>query len=108
MKTGLIYLFFLLTGLFLCGCHGVLYTNCTYPLSRDFHETPVGNKAVETHRHKLKEPFSGYGFNITVSTGELDKLTKEAGMEAGYYADQKVVSFLFGLYERKTVIVYGE
>ena len=108
MKTGLICLLALATGLILCGCRGVLYTNCTYPLTRDFCETPVGDKTVETYRHKFKEPLSGYGLNVTVMTGQLDTLAKDVGMREVYYADEKVFRILFGLYERKTVILHGE
>lgn len=108
MKSLFFSLFSFSAGLFLCGCHGALYTNCTYPLSQDFSSNPVGEKTVETYRHKFKEPLSGYGLNITVMTGQLDTLATEAGMKEAYYADEKVFSILFGLYERKTVVLHGK
>lgn len=107
-QTAQSLVFLLLAALLNCGCKGLLYTSYNYPLTQNFQDTPVGSKCVKYERYRIKEPFSGYGANVTVTIGELDELVRQAGMSKAYYADEKVLSILLGLYERREVIIYGD
>ena len=82
---------------------GLLYTNITRPYTTNFNNTPVGTKTCRANAHQLKVRVSGEWGSKT-----FDNAMREAGMTKCYYADEKRLSLLLGLYRRTTLILYGD
>ena len=91
----------------LTGCvgHGALVTDVTKPLMTDFDKTPVGSKKCVVDTHWVREPF--YGTSVEWTDSHIKSMAKKAGMTEIRHADLHTFS-LFGIYRRRTVIVYGD
>jgi len=68
----------------------------------------MGTKACYVDDYKVKEPLSGYDIQAEWMTSVVIQKAKDAGMQKLYYADLRVVTYLFGIYTNKTLIVYGD
>ena len=105
-------LFILLLCFALSGCAatapGRIYTNVVRPYSIDFKETPVGSKHCEIDLHSVQEPFSARGITVEWTSGEILAAAEKAGIDHIYYTEERVLSILFGVYERRRLIVYGD
>ena len=108
---GIKVVFIGLAALLLLGCadrRGLLYTSMVEPYSREFRETPVGEKAVVINNHRFKEPVSRLNISGEWDTDEIERLAREAGITEIHYIDIKTLSILLGTYRRQTLIVYGD
>ncbi|MFK7741077.1 MAG: TRL domain-containing protein [Planctomycetota bacterium] len=80
---------------------GCLYADVTTPLDTDLYNTELGDKTGES---------SNYGVMGLVAWG--DGGTKAAADEGGIttitHADQRIYQILWGLYTKRTTIVYGK
>ena len=92
------------------GC-GLLYTNTTRPLSKDFDNTPIGSKKCTISSYKINVPL----LPLTTSrvSAEWDKeLISEASRKAGikkiYYTEIQTLDVLLSTYRRQTIIIYGD
>ena len=92
------------------GC-GLLYTNTTRTLSRDFDHTPIGSKKCTISSYKINVPL----FPLTTSrvsaewdTERISKASKKAGIQKIYYTDVKVVDILLSTLRRQTIVIYGD
>lgn len=99
----------LLFGLHGCGI-GLLYTDVTHPLVTNMSKTPnpERTKTATLDQDTLEEPFTGLGVRVEVDSIAIGEAAKKAGIQEIYYADLRTVSVLFGIYQRRTVIVTGE
>lgn len=107
--------FSVLVAIVFSGCAGIgtpittgqLYTNIIQPHSTDFHSTPVGTKQCVLDEHKLKDPVSG-GYSVEWTADVIRAATKEAGITNVSFTEIQTVSFLFGTYSRRRLIIYGD
>ena len=92
------------------GCleRGLLYTQVVEPYLPDFRDTPVGSKSCRVKEHTLKEPVSGYNLSVAFSLPALQRAARQAGITKLYHVDEETLSVLLGIYERKTLILYGD
>ena len=91
-----------------CAGQGILYTKVIEPYSRDFKNTPTGGKTCRVKEHVLKEPISGAGVSVTLTSRIVKEASCMAGMTNLYYADIETLSVLNGIYQRKTLILCGD
>ncbi len=92
------------------GC-GLLYTNTTRPLSRDFDNTPIGSKKCTITSFKINVPL----LPLTTSrvsaewdTELISEASRKAEIQKIYYTDVKIVDILFSTLRRQTIIIYGD
>jgi hypothetical protein len=106
----------LLLALLLAGCSGFLetsasgrlYTNTIRPHSRDFHNSPVGDKQCLIDEHQLREPVSGYGVSVEWTADLILAAANQAGISRISYTELQTVSFLLGVYRRQRLIIHGD
>jgi hypothetical protein len=91
-----------------CAGQGLLYTRVVSPYSLEFHNTPVGGKKCRVNEHVLREPFSGAGVSVSLTSRVMKEAACTAGMTSLYFADLETFSLLNGLYRKKTLILYGD
>ena len=97
--------------LFLTGCStapGRIYTNITRPFSDDFNNTSIGSKQVILDEHSIKEPISGYGASFQWSNAQIMSAARKAGITHIAFIEEQTLSILFGIYERKRLVIYGD
>lgn len=87
-----------------CAGPGRLYTNVVEPYTKNFHDTPIGSKKCVLRDYTIQVN------NVSAEwiTEYFADALKEAGIQKFYYAEMHTFSVLFGLYQRKTLIVYGD
>ncbi len=101
-KTLLLVLTLLLT----CGClRGILYTNTTVPLDRNFDRTPVYSGKSGKVRH-IHIPIPSFRIDILWDSNAIGDIARKYGLETVYYADLQVQSILT-IWNTYTVHVYG-
>ena len=107
---GIKVVFIGLAALLLLGCPtgGAFLQVWLNPYSREFRETPVGEKSVVINNHR----FSGAceRGSIFPESGTTDEIVRLAG-EAGITDLHALISGRFsilGIYRRQTLIVYGD
>lgn len=91
-----------------CSC-GWLYTNTTTPLTCDIHNgTPVMYEKGSSNQFQLQEPITAAGMKVVWASNGIGDVAKKRGLKNIYYADLIHKSILLGIYQRDTVVVYGE
>jgi hypothetical protein len=91
-----------------CSGRGLLYTQVVSPYLTEYHDTPVGSKSCRVREHTLREPVTGYNLSVAFSLPVLQRAARQAGLTQLYYVDEETLSVLLGIYERKTLILYGD
>ena len=98
--------------LLLGGCAGTapgrLYSNVTLPYSSDFSNTAIGSKRFVLDEYRLKEPLTGYGMTVEWSDNSIKSAAAAAGISKIAYMEQQTVSFVLGIYSRRSLIIYGD
>ena len=93
----------------LTGCvKGLLYTDVTLPMTENMHNTPITITKARSSRSAIQEPLTGAGLKAEWANYAIGKTAKNNGIKTINYADLHTKSILFGLWEAKTVQVYGE
>lgn len=90
------------------GQQGMLYTNVIRPYSTDFRGVPAGSKACRVGEYHLKEPVSGAGMTADWTSRVIQEAARESGITNLYYADLKTFRILDGIYQKRTLILYGD
>ena len=102
----------LLTCLVFMGCArpdaGILFTYKVAPQSKNFNRTSVGSKKCIVDEHRVREPVSGYGVTVEWSSDLIMTAAQKAGINEIYYTEMQTVSFLYGIYRRRRLIIYGD
>ena len=100
----------LLLSLATAGCvgQGLIYTRTVSPYSLDFDRTPIGSKTCRVNEYSFKEPVSGAGVSVIFTSRVVEDAAREAGMTNFYCADVDTFSVLLGIYEKKTLVLYGD
>ena len=96
--------------LLLSGCvsRPMLYSHVTEPATKKFQQTPVGSKQCLVHGYRVREPFTGHGISAEWDTHYLNQVALQAGITNVYYADIETLSIFFQIYQRRTLIIYGD
>ena len=104
------YLLVISCAFFCSACaQGLIYTNVTEPYDTNMTNTPIGKRiAYAGGITKLSEPFSGAKVSVEVNSNAIGDIAKEGGLDKIYYADLHTKSILFGIWEKKTLILYGK
>lgn len=93
----------------LLGCSpGLLYTNMTVPLTTNMDKTPRGVKLATINTKHLKAPAGMADISVEWNSRAIGDAAKRAGLNRVYYADMNTVSVLGGIWQRKTIRVWGE
>ena len=92
---------FLMSG---CGGRGIIYTSTVQPFVTDFNHTPTGSKKCVIRDHTIQIN------NVSVEwiAEHFAETLKKAGIKKIHYSEMRTFSVLFGIYKRKTLIVYGD
>jgi hypothetical protein len=86
---------------------GFIYTNVTYPLTRDLDATPVPRDMPRDAKIiEVREPFSGLGINARLNANAIGEIARANGIKTLYFADQQRFSIL-GIWTSHKVILYG-
>ena len=109
MATKFFGLFALLILATLNGCtYGLLYTDSTKPYVLDMQETPVGVSKPNQDQGAKFVSVPTTMISAGWSSRAIGEAAKQAGLNEIYYADIHTFSVLLGLWEEKTLIVYGK
>ena len=107
MATKSLWLLALLILGTLNGCtYGALYTDCTKPYVLDMQETPIGVSRPQQSAKLVSIPTTM--ISAGWSSRAIGEAAKQAGLSEIYYADIHTFSVLLGLWEEKTILVYGK
>lgn len=86
---------------------GFLYTNVTYPLTRDLEASPMPpDMPRDAKIIEVREPFSGLGINARLHANAIGEIARAHGLKTLYFADQERFSIL-GIWTSHKVILYG-
>lgn len=91
-----------------CASRALLYSRVTEPATENFRHAPVGKKQCSVPGYRVREPITGYGISAEWDTRYLKRAALEAGITNIYYADLETLSILFRVYQRRTLIIYGD
>lgn len=89
------------------GC-GIIYTSVREPLVRNMRATPRGVSKGEASTKLVTLPTSPVNLSAGWSTRSIGDAAQAAHLSEIYYADIHTISILLGLWEKKTVEVYGK
>ncbi len=93
------------------GCtlgNGLLYTNVIEPLDLNMSNTPVGNRQGESRLTRVVEPFTGANMAVEINSNAIADAARRSGLTVVHYADLRRKEILFGIWQERTVVVYGE
>ena len=98
----------LFTGLVLgsSGC-GIIYTSTTQPLVTNMRATPRGITKGTGSTKLVTLPTAPVNLSAGWSSRAIGEAAARANLKEIYYADVHTLSILLGLWEKKTVEVYG-
>jgi len=91
-----------------CTPYGRIYSDTTAPYSKVFRETPVGTKRCVLHDYQIKEPVTGLNISAEWTAERIKSEANKSGIKDIYYIDQRTFSILFGIYKRKSLLIYGD
>jgi hypothetical protein len=90
-----------LLGLMSLSASACVYTDIKIPLDTNLEETKLGTKTGESTSQSVL-------WLVAWGDSGTQAAAKDGGITTILHADQKVFSVLFGLYSRRTVVVYGD
>jgi len=99
-KIGLILVSFLLSG--------CLYSNVTMPLTHNFNNTKIGVKRIVLDERSVSSRLLGADISLAWSEDLIRQEAKNAGIQNLSFAEQRVLSVLFGTYMHRELIIYGD
>ena len=80
---------------------GCLYVNATYPLDINMDRTPLGTKVGQATRYSVL-------WAVAWGDGGTQAAARNGGLTVINNADTHDEVYLFGVFARRTTIVYGE
>lgn len=80
---------------------GCAYMNVKVPLDTDLNKTVLGSKTGKASSQSVMW-LVAWGDSGTKAAAE------NGGIQVIHHMDERIESYLFGLYSKKTVIVYGD
>lgn len=96
--------------LFHAGCvsRGMLYTHTVEPATEDFAQTPIGSKHAAICGHHIHVPIYGHGVSAEWDSNYVGAAAQKAGITSIYYADLVTFTVAFGVYQQRTLVIYGD
>ena len=96
----------------LSGCgvisRGLVYTDTTQPLCKDFRSTALGSKSASGSSKRVGIPTTRVDIGAEWDSRAIGDIAKEHGITTVHGCDSRRESILFGLWRRDEVIIYGE
>jgi hypothetical protein len=92
------------------GC-GLLFTNTTRPLSRDFNNTPIGTKKCTISSYKINVPLMPLTTSRVSAEWDAERISeasRKAGIQKIYYTELQTLEILFSTLRRQTIVIYGD
>lgn len=80
---------------------GCLYVNATYPLDVNMNQTPIGSKVGTASRYSVL-------WAVAWGDGGTQAAARNGGLTVIHNADTHDQVYFFGIYARRTTIVYGD
>jgi len=91
------------------GCtRGFLYTDITSPLVTNMKRTMVGTTSAKLSSKQVTMPLVQGSLSALWNSRAIGDAAKQQGITTIYSADKRTVSVLGGVWEKQTVIVYGD
>ena len=97
MKRIFIAMFMLFTLLL----HGCFYVNIRTPYDRNLNITDLGSKKGTAAMHSVL-------WMVAWGDSSYAAAAKDGNIKILKHADQEIKSYIFGIYSKRTVIVYGD
>ncbi len=93
----------------LSGCvYGLLYTSKTEPLVTNMRSTPVGQSEGSSGTKMVSLPVTTANLSAEWSSRAIGDAANKAGLTEIYYADLYTFSVLAGIWQERTIKVYGK
>ena len=109
MKLVGLHLYLLILLPVLSGCtQGLLFTNQTTPLVKNFNKTPVGTRSATIGTREIREPFTAANLSAIWNSRAIGDTAKKEDLKEIGYADRTVFSILGGIWRQESVTVWGE
>lgn len=116
------FIFALASILSLCGClrrlfptsepgppvSGILYTEVDFPLTLNHSGESLANLTGKNDVKSIREPLTGAGIRVLWDSNAIGDIAKKHGIERIHFADVRVLSVLFGLWNQYEVCIVGE
>ena len=80
---------------------GCMYSQVVTPLDTNVHETVLGDKIGRSSQHSVL-------FSVAWGDAGTQAAAEDGGITTIHHMDQELLNILFGLYIRRTTILYGE
>ena len=87
--------------------YGFIYTDVVEPLTINMTQTKMASDVGESGSHTLKEPVTGYGIRVEWASYGIGDTALRGDLDSIHYADVRYRSILGGLWQRRSVQVYG-
>lgn len=91
-----------------CAPRGVLFTQVTTPHMLDFDRTATGERRCVIDDHRIKDVVTGSGVSVEWTETAIRRAAESCGITVLHHTDAELFSVLFGVYERRRLIVYGD
>lgn len=93
-----------------CGVvpRGVLYTDTIQPLCTDLRGTTLGSKVGRGDSKRIEIPTTSIDLTAEWDSRAIGDIAKQHGITTACGCDSRRQSFLFGIWRRDQVIVYGD
>lgn len=90
------------------GVRGILYHDVTLPLDIDVMSAKVTNRSGRARITRVREPFTAFGISAEEGIHGIADAARDGGISTIHIADMRSRSVVLGLWQRRTVIVWGE
>ena len=85
-----------------CTAPGLIFTDITRPLDLDMHVTQAADRSGEGDIKSIT-----YWVSVWWDSAAIADAAHERGLTELYYADERILSVWFGLWQQRYAIVYG-
>ncbi|MFN8391108.1 MAG: hypothetical protein U0136_12530 [Bdellovibrionota bacterium] len=87
---------------------GLIYTDVTSPLTRNLDNARIGTKSGSTSTTELSIPLNRGSISGAFESRAIGDAAQNGGLTTLYYADERLISVLGGLWKKRTVTVHGD
>lgn len=100
---------FIFMSALLSGCApGFVYTDIVRPGCVDLRGTPLGEKTVKGGAFRVEIPTSRIDLTAEWDSRAIGDIAKKNGISTVNSCDERILSFLGGIFRKEEIIVYGE
>jgi hypothetical protein len=93
-----------------CGVvsRGLLYTDTIQPLCKDARGTDLGSKVASGSSKRIELPTARVDLTAEWDSRAIGDIAREHGIATVHGCDSRRQSYLFGIWRKDEVIIYGE